>query len=329
MLVAPAAVPYFQRSLGDPSRVHVVPTLPRLAMAVVERYGVAVTAARHGYDVVQGTKHLLPVGVRGVRVLTAHDMLLLDRPEDFDGAKRRLLRRPYLASLAAADVVAAVSAATAARVAAWVPAAAPRTHVVPLATSAALQAAVPVETPALAGRPFALVVGDPSPRKNLPLLVDAWEGVRARVPGALLAIVGPDSWGETRYGAQFDALVRAGALVRLTDIDDGRLRWCYEHATVVACPSLAEGFGLPAAEALAFGAPVITSDDPALVEVVGDRGTHLPADRGDLWTAAVAAALADPPPRVRPTGARSWDELAAETVALARAAGSVGAVGPR
>lgn len=321
MLVERGTAPFFGRLLGDPARVHLVPGLPRVATALVERYGVAATPARRGYDVVQGTKHLLPVGVGAVRVLTAHDMLLLDRPQDFDPVKRRLLRRPYLASLRSADVVTAVSAATRDRVAAWVPAAAPRTHVVPLATSPALLTAEPVPTPELAGRRFALVVGDPSPRKNLPLVVDAWPQVRAQVPDAVLAIVGPDSWGQTRYGAQFAALAAEGALVRLTGIDDGRLRWCYEHASVALAPSLAEGFGLPAAEALALGTPVITSQDPALVEVVGDRGPHLPADRGDLWAAAIVEALvAERPPRVPAPGGRSWDDLAAEHVALARAA---------
>ena len=53
----------------------------------------------------------------------------------------------------------------------------------------------------------------------------------------------------------------------LRGADDAALRWCYEHATVVLFPTLEEGFGFPLLEALTFGAPVIASTDPALVEV--------------------------------------------------------------
>ncbi|MEJ5915907.1 glycosyltransferase family 4 protein [Pseudokineococcus sp. 1T1Z-3] len=310
-------------------RVHAAPRLPRLATALVERLGGG-PLGRDGLDVVQGTKHLLPLRRRigrATTVLTVHDMILLDRPADFDRAKRVLLRRPYLSSLREADVLASVSAATAAGVARWVPEAPTRTAVVPLATSPTLLDAVPEPLPQLAGRSFALVVGDPSPRKNLPLLVDAWPRVVEQVPGAVLVVVGPDSWGETVHGQHFDRLAAAGSLVRLTGLPDAPLRWCYEQAAVVLCPSLAEGFGLPALEGLDLGAPVITSTDPALVEATGDAAPHLPFDDPDPWVAATVAALrrgrAAADVERAAAGAvrtpRSWDDVAAETVAAVRA----------
>lgn len=318
VLCTAETAPFFAGFLPRP-HVHVAPRLPRLAMAVFERFGLVASPWRTRFDVVQGTKHLLPLGVRGTRVLTAHDMLLLDRPDDFDPLKRRLLRRPYLASLRSADVVVGVSAATAARVGRWVPAA--RVRVVGLATSSALRQAALEPVPELVGRPFALVVGDPSPRKNLPVLVDNWSAVVDRVPGAVLAVVGPDSWGDTVHGARFETLRSAGHLVRLAGVGDGVLRWCYENATVVLAPSVAEGFGLPALEALDFGAPLVTSEDPALVEVSGALARHVPAARGDLWVDAAADALA----RVRVHSvappARTWDQVADDTVAAVRAAG--------
>lgn len=324
-VLAGEAGPWFGTWMA-PERVHAAPRLPRTAAALVERLGGG-PLARGGMDVVQGTKHLLPLRRRtggATSVLTVHDMILLDRPQDFDRAKRTLLRRPYLSSLRQADVLASVSRATAGHLARWVPSAPARTAVVPLATSPTLLGAVPEPIPQLRGRPFALVVGDPSPRKNLPLLVDAWPQVVDQVPDAVLVVVGPDSWGETVHGRRFAELVEAGSLLRLTGLPDAPLRWCYEQAAVVLCPSLAEGFGLPALEGLDLGAPVVTSLDAALVEATGDLALHLPGDDPRPWVAATVEALrrgraahdAAAPER----SPRTWDDVAAETVAAVRAA---------
>ena len=127
-------------------------------------------------------------------MLTVHDMILLDRSSDFGLAKRTLLQRPYRASLREADVPVCVSAATRARLGAWEPAAARRAVVTPLASSPTLLGAVATPVPELAaavaaGRPFALVVGDPSARKNVPLVVAAWAQVVRERPDAVLALL--------------------------------------------------------------------------------------------------------------------------------------------
>ncbi len=80
------------------------------------------------------------------------------------------------------------------------------------------------------------------------------------------------------------------------------LRWCYENCVVVLSPSLAEGFGLPAVEALDLGAPLVTSLDPALVEVSGDAAEHLPADDVAGWAEAALRHL-ERPAATRATGA--------------------------
>lgn len=312
------AVPYFTDLLGDPARVHAVPTLPTVARSVLERHTRLVE--RGGpHDVVHGTKHLLPRATSALRLLTVHDMVMVDRPQDFGLLKRRLLTGPYLASVRGAHVLVCVSAATRARLLEEVPGVGGRARVVPLAVSSDLLRARPRAVPALAGRRFAVVVGDASLRKNLGLLVDCWDEVRARVPDAVLAVAGPPSWAASDHGEAFERLAAAGAVLPLGRVPDEELRWCYEHAAVALCPSLLEGFGLPAVEALAFGAPLVTSTDPALVEASGDAALHLPPDDPRAWVVAVSAALergrpASPPPRP----VRTWDEVAAGTVAAAR-----------
>jgi glycosyltransferase involved in cell wall biosynthesis len=300
--------------LGDRRRVIRLPRrLPGAAVPAFER-SVLGPLLRDRFDVVQGTKHLLPRGVAAKTALTVHDMLLLERAEDFGLAKRTLLARPYSASIRQADTLLCVSAATRDRLTHWEPTVADRAAVVPLATSPQLLEAEPQPVAELAGRPFALVVGDSQPRKNLPVVTAAFERVIRERPDAVLLHVGPPAWGRESYGPAHAALADSGNLVQLVGVDDGTLRWCYEQAAVVLAPSLAEGFGLPAAEALDLGAPLVTSVDPALREVSGELAEHLPFDDVDAWADAVLRHLGDGArrPGVRP--ARTWDDVAAETV---------------
>ena len=315
-----------------PDRVHTLPGRGPAASGVEWLAGARGPLA--GMDVVHGTKHLLPRGVAGTGVLTVHDMLALDRPYDFGRTKRWLVRTPYLASLRAADLLVCVSAATRARVGAYLPSALDRSVVVRHPSGSSLTAVAPEPVPSLAGRSFALVVGDPSPRKNVGLVVDAWAAVRAEVPGAVLVVVGPDSWGPTSRGAAFADLVADGAVAALGHVPDAQLRWLYEHARVVLCPSLAEGFGLPAAEALALGAPVLTSEDPALAEASAGRAERLPGRRPQVWAAAIVRSLQVPAPNpgrvpapkpgggaaTDPGAGRGWAEVVDETVAAVRRA---------
>ena len=317
-----AAADTMAEILGSRERVHTVPDLPTPALALAERY-LPVKALRSGVDVVQGTKHLVPARTPALRVLTVHDMLLLDRRQDFGAGKRYLLPGPYRASIRQSDLLIPVSRATRARIAEHVPEAVDRARVVHLATSAALRTGPDSAVPALQGRRFALVVGDPTPRKNLRTVVTAWAAVRRRCPDVALAIAGPPSWGQTVLGPMFDRLTGQGAVVPLAQLTDAELAWSYRHAEVVLCPSLAEGFGLPAAEALDLGAPVIVSDDAALTEVAAGRARAIvPALAVDRWEDAVGDALGGRDRRDRSAAApaRTWADVADETVGHVREA---------
>jgi glycosyltransferase involved in cell wall biosynthesis len=271
------------------------------------------------WDVVQGAKHLLPHHAgSATRLLTVHDLNPLDRPGDFGRLKRVGLRRPYLDSIADADVLVCVSAATRARLDAWAPGSADRATVVHLAASPALLAAVPQEVPELAGRRFVLVVGDSSPRKNLALAFRLWPAVAEARPGTALAVVGPPSWGPSELGAAAPLLAR-GQVELLGHRSDAELAWLYRSAAALLCPSRLEGFGLPVVEGALFGVPVLVSDDPAMAEAGGSGTVRLWADDVAAWQRAVLAAL-DGTPRRAATGPapRTWDDVAAETVKAVR-----------
>jgi glycosyltransferase involved in cell wall biosynthesis len=310
---------------GSADRVLPVPEVPDPLLPLYERYALGRSLGSR-FDVVQGAKHLLPRGVAARTVLTVHDMLLFDRPADFPAAKRYLLRQPYAGSIRQANTLICVSAATLGRLAHWDATSAARGAVVPLATSPRLLEAVAAPVDAVAGRPFGLVVGDPSPRKNLAVAISAWATVVARRPDAVLVLVGPPAWGTASYGPHFESLLASGNVVQLVGVSDGTLRWCYENAAVVLAPSLAEGFGLPAVESLDLGAPLVTSLDPALVEVSGDHATHLPFDDVAAWADAALAHLEARHRSTQVVGqSRTWDDVAAETVAavMARPQGGI------
>ena len=101
-----------------------------------------------------------------------------------------------------------------------------------------------------------------------------------------LVVIGQQGWG--------DVDLRAPHVTLLGKVSDERLASVLAGASVLAAPSLAEGFGLPVLEAMAAGVPVVHSDDPALVEVAGGAGTVV--RRGDLasLTEGLRAVLADP-----------------------------------
>lgn len=140
--------------------------------------------------------------------------------------------------------------------------------------------------------PFVLCVGTLEPRKNLSMALRAFEAVSARIADVELAVVGPRGWRNQGFD---DLLRRSRARVHLTGfVSDHDLSRLYSATDCFLYPSLAEGFGLPVAEALACGAPVVTSDRTSLPEVAGDAA--LLVDPGDVDSVAepVQRMLEDP-----------------------------------
>jgi glycosyltransferase involved in cell wall biosynthesis len=149
-----------------------------------------------------------------------------------------------------------------------------------------------VETSPFA-EPFVLAVGTGEARKNVAFLIDVFErAFPAR--NVLLAIVGNP---ETTLCARLRA-ARA-PIANLTHVEDGQLRRLYRTAAAVAVPSLAEGFGLVAAEAQACGAAVIAANSGALPEAVGDAGILLAPDDAVGWTAGLRELVGDPASNAR------------------------------
>jgi glycosyltransferase involved in cell wall biosynthesis len=192
-----------------------------------------------------------------------------------------------------AEVFAAISQATADDLAAHFPRAAGKTIVTPLAADEHFFAAIAGDVRGRLGleRPYVLAVGTLEPRKNLPALIEAFIGLPEETHD--LVLVGALGWetGETQAAiARHPGRIRA-----LGHVPDDDLTRLYAGAALFAYPSLYEGFGLPVLEAMAAGAPVLTSDISSLPEVAGDAAILVDPRSVDSIRDGLRRALSDPP----------------------------------
>ena len=132
--------------------------------------------------------------------------------------------------------------------------------------------------------PYCLAVGSLEPRKNLGRLLDAWELLPEDVSADVcLVVVASTGWMEDTVRRRLHTRNREGAVRLLSRVSGLDLAALYRRARVVVFPSLAEGFGLPVAEAMACGAPVVTSDLSAMPEVAGGAAVLVdPEDADDI-----------------------------------------------
>jgi glycosyltransferase involved in cell wall biosynthesis len=170
---------------------------------------------------------------------------------------------------------------------------------------------------------YILFVSTLEPRKGIDTLLDAFAAVHSQRPDLALVIAGKRGW---YWQALLDRMAVLGiaAHVHLLDyVPAGDLAALYSGATAFVFPSRYEGFGLPVLEAMACGAPVITTNVASLPEVAGDAGLLTPPDDAATLAAAIEAVVGQPAlqAELRARGVAraqqfSWDRTAAATLAV-------------
>lgn len=242
--------------------------LPRLLLyeAWHRRRWPPVERATGPVDLIHATGVAMPPRTAPI-VLTVHDLAFLHDPDAFTEHGLRFFHAALDLALEQADRVLCSSEATATdcRAAGFDPA---KLRVVPLgvrATPAGVAAVDEVRARYGLTRPFVLWVGTIEPRKNLPVVVEAFR--RLARTDLDLVLVGPAGW-----NVDLDRIVRPVApQVKVTGfLPRSVLEAVYAAAEVFCFPSLREGFGLPVAEAMAQGTPVVTSSGTSTAEVGGD-----------------------------------------------------------
>lgn len=124
--------------------------------------------------------------------------------------------------------------------------------------------------------PYFLYVGALHPRKNLRRVIEAFTKLRSVHPEVALVIVGPPAWGANDVLRDVLSSADGNGGVTFTGfLADEDLQVVYRGAHALVFPSLYEGFGLPALEAMSHGTPVITSNAGSLPEVVGDAALQV------------------------------------------------------
>jgi len=138
-----------------------------------------------------------------------------------------------------------------------------------------------------------LFVGTLEPRKNVGALLDAYARVLAKRQAVPLVLAGRATSAAAEWLARLERPPLAGHVTYLGYVPDTRREELYRSARVLVMPSLDEGFGLPALEAMSAGVPVIVSSRGSLPEVVGGAGAEVdPTDVAALAD-AIERAVAD------------------------------------
>ena len=145
------------------------------------------------------------------------------------------------------------------------------------------------------GAAYVLFVGNFMPHKNVDGLLRAWASLPARLRAAhRLVLAGTDVGRRPSLERLARALDVAESVVFPGRIDDADLPALYSACAAFVLPSLDEGFGLPAVEAMACGAPVIVSDRGALPEVAGPGAAVTDVRDAAALAAALARVLHEP-----------------------------------
>ncbi len=263
------------------------------------------------------------VGVGDVPVVaTVHDLFPLTRPGESTRRGARLMAAglEWILRSARAVMVPSATVADACADRGLDPA---RITVVPWGTEvhrpAPRQVSAVLVRQGLTG-PYVLFVGTVEPRKNLEGLVAAM--ARLDRPGVTLALVGPTGWG-TDLDAALSGL--ASPVARLGRVGDADLPALYAGAAAVCYPSFEEGFGLPVLEAMAAGAPVVTSAGTATADVAGDAAVLVDPRDASSIAAGLTDVLddTDRAERLRAAGERraeqhSWSAAAELTLGVYR-----------
>jgi glycosyltransferase involved in cell wall biosynthesis len=273
-----------------------------------------------GIDVAHSMHPLMVPSRRAARVITIHDLYFLDHAEETE----REIRRDY-AALAAShaqrcEAIVAVSEYTAAQIRARFDVAAEKIAV--------CSPAAPRREPRAAATGSCVVfLGTLETRKNIPVLLEGYGRLLAINPQSPpLVLAGRAAAGAEAVLGRLNQPPLAGKVQHLGYVSDERRDQLLRDAALLVMPSLDEGFGMPALEAMTIGVPVVAANRGALPEVVGDAGL-LVEPEAEALANAMSRILADASlaQRLRHAGIErakrfTWEASAAKLMDVYRAA---------
>lgn len=240
----------------------------------------------------------LAVPCGGPVVTTIHDLSVLEYPQWHPADRVRLWQANLAASMAATTHWIAVSDFTAGRMSDVLGIAHDKITVIP-------SAARPLTYPSVAQLPslraamrlpdrYLLHLGTIEPRKNLPVLLDAWQALPPEFRrNCRLVLAGGAGWGTGDFWPALANHPVADEVLMSGYVTDAQAAALLTGASALLLPSHYEGFALPILEAMACGTPVVCSTAPALCETAGSAALCVSADDPAAWAEAMRRACED------------------------------------
>jgi len=300
--------------------------------------GLPLYVRRNNLSLFHGTNYNLPLWQRCPTVVTIHDLSLLLHSDTHQEhlVRRARMRLPTMTRIATRIITDSESVKR--EISAHLGVEPAKVTAVPLAPRRAFHPADELQARAARRRlgvedDFILFVGTVEPRKNLITLVRAFdELLRTTDLRPQLVIAGPKGWLTEGLFANAEWATRTDHILFTGYVPDEDLRALYSSCHVLVYPSVYEGFGLPPLEAMACGAPVITSRIPVIMETVGTNARLIdPSDVREL-TSALVELLTDSDARAHFSAAGlqraaefTWERTAQMTLEVYREA--LGAAG--
>lgn len=142
--------------------------------------------------------------------------------------------------------------------------------------------------------PYVMTIGTIEPRKNHAFLLDLWEDWARDIenPPPTLVICGNRGWKSEAVFARLDAAKANGLpVIEMNGLGDAEMMGLLKNADAALFPSLAEGFGLPQAEALGLGIPVICGDLAIYREVLGEFPVYAETSNPYVWRTEIEKLL--------------------------------------
>jgi glycosyltransferase involved in cell wall biosynthesis len=294
-----------------------------------EQFALPQVARTASIDILHATAFALPLSYAGASTVTVHDLSFIHFPQTFPLAPRLYLKWATRWSAIRATRVIAVSHSTAEDLVSTFGIPRAKISVVANGVSPDLKRMPASESGPVCERlglphHFILSVGTVQPRKNLASLLRAYALLRRTTTDLPpLVIAGARGWKDTPLFQLVQDLDLTRHVLFAGYVPPHELAYVYSAASLFVYPSLYEGFGLPALEAMACGAPVITADSSSLPEVVGDAGILVAPRDVDGLAASMRQLLADGE-LARELASRgversrlfSWQRTASETIAV-------------
>lgn len=276
-------------------------------------------------DVIHGTNYVVPPS-RRPRLVSVYDCWALDHPHHVS-PDVRLSMQALRRSIDDGAIVHASSHATARRLSEHFPGA--TVEVVHLGSTPPppppLVAPPSIPAPLVGGRAFVASIGTVERRKNVPTLVSSFARLAERRPDVDLVIAGGAGDDTVMVDAALDQVTpeTRSRIHRMGRVDDDTAAWILHRATVLAYPSLDEGFGFPLLEAMACDVPIVASDVGSIPEVAADAALFVSAGDADELARALERALDDDEVRSRLIAAGrtrlldfTWERTVDEFMAL-------------